>query len=71
MTYRFEKAGLKILMGVDPTAWATVQVFRDGDKWCALYGRNIQEGTIGFGDTPEQACAAFDADRSKRYKDTP
>lgn len=33
---------------------------RDGNKWCALFGENLMEGVSGFGDTPEQAMAAFD-----------
>lgn len=32
----------------------------DGNAWCALYGDNLQEGVSGFGDTPAEACAAFD-----------
>ncbi len=36
------------------------KVYKDGDKWCCLYGDNIQEGVVGFGDTPNDACAKFD-----------
>ncbi len=36
------------------------RIYPDGDKWCALYGENLQEGVAGFGDTPEKACADFD-----------
>lgn len=36
-----------------------VSVFRDGDKWCALYGKSLQEGVAGFGDSPEEAVAEF------------
>ena len=25
---------------------------KDGNQWCCLYGENIQEGIVGFGDTP-------------------
>lgn len=32
----------------------------DGDKWCALFGENLQEGVSGFGDTPDEAMTAFD-----------
>lgn len=32
----------------------------DGDKWCALYGDDLQVGVAGFGDTPEEAMAEFD-----------
>ena len=32
----------------------------DGNKWCALYGANLQDGVAAFGDSPEEAYAAFD-----------
>ena len=37
------------------------KVYIDGDQWCALYGENIQSGVCGFGESPERACADFDA----------
>lgn len=36
------------------------QIYIDGDKWCALYGANIQDGVAGFGDTPAKAMIDFD-----------
>ena len=42
-----------------------VRVFKDGDSWCALYGSNIQEGVCGFGETPDKATRAFDAQWGK------
>jgi len=33
----------------------------DGDRWCALYGKNLQEGIAGFGASPALAAEAFDA----------
>jgi hypothetical protein len=33
----------------------------DGTKWCALYGDDLASGVAGFGDTPAEAMAAFDA----------
>lgn len=36
-----------------------VRLFRDGNQWCALYGENLQEGIVGFGDSPHQAVCAF------------
>ena len=33
---------------------------RDGNRWCALYGENLQEGIAGFGDTPGEAMLSFD-----------
>lgn len=32
----------------------------DGDKWCALYGDNLQDGIAGFGSTPDEAMRDFD-----------
>lgn len=32
----------------------------DGDKWCALYGENIQDGICGFGQSPSDAMTDFD-----------
>lgn len=36
------------------------RVFLDGNKWCALYGEDLQIGVAGFGDTPELATRDFD-----------
>lgn len=33
---------------------------KDGNKWSALYGDNIQVGVCGFGDTPAKAMEDFD-----------
>jgi hypothetical protein len=33
---------------------------RDGDKWCALYGNDLQTGVVGFGGTPQAAMEDFD-----------
>lgn len=27
----------------------------DGDKYCALWGNNLMEGVVGFGDTEQEA----------------
>lgn len=32
----------------------------DGNKWCVLYGDNLQDGVAGFGDSPEEASREFD-----------
>lgn len=32
----------------------------DGDKWCALYGDDLQSGCAGFGDSIAEAMADFD-----------
>lgn len=36
------------------------RIFPDGNKWCCLYGENIQDGIVGFGDTPIQAVGDFE-----------
>lgn len=36
------------------------KICKDGNKWCAMYGENIQDGVCGFGDTPAQAATNFD-----------
>ena len=36
------------------------RVFKEGDQWCALLGEDIIGGVCGFGNTPEEACVAFD-----------
>ena len=38
----------------------------DGDKWCALYGENLQDGVAGFGDSPNDAMCAFDLEWCKK-----
>lgn len=35
-------------------------ISRDGNKWCVLYGDNLQDGVAGFGDSPDEASRAFD-----------
>ena len=34
--------------------------FKDGNKWCVLYGDDLMTGISGFGDTPLKACHDFD-----------
>jgi hypothetical protein len=41
-------------------------VFIDGDKWCALYGENLQDGVAGFGDSPALAMADFNKNWSAK-----
>lgn len=32
----------------------------DGDRWCALYGKDLQQGVAGFGKSPAEAYNDFD-----------
>lgn len=36
-----------------------IKPYKDGNKWCFLYGDNIQEGIAGFGDTITEAAYDF------------
>ena len=45
-----------------PSRFLRPEIKLDGNQWCAMIGENIQEGVVGFGDTPEKASAAFDED---------
>lgn len=36
-----------------------INVFMDGDSWCALYGSDLMEGVYGFGDTQAEALRDF------------
>ena len=47
------------------------RLFIDGNQWCALFGENIQEGVVGFGDSPEEAMWAFDAAWRKKLSPLP
>lgn len=43
-----------------PSAIYRPAISIDGNKWCALYGDNLQDGVAGFGDSPAEAMADFD-----------
>lgn len=36
-----------------------IKISKDGDRYCVLYGENLQKGISGFGDTIEGAITAF------------
>ena len=35
------------------------KLVKDGNQWCCLYGENLQERILGFGDTPYLAILAW------------
>jgi hypothetical protein len=37
------------------------KLYPDGNMWCALYGEDLVTGCAGFGPTPAEAMADFDA----------
>lgn len=50
---------------IRPSVLFRPHIFIDGDRWCALYGNNIQDGVCGFGKSPDEATYAFDRAWSK------
>jgi len=37
------------------------KLYKDGTQGCCLYGENIQEGIVGFGDTPKKAISDWNS----------
>ena len=54
-----------------PSAIYRPELFQDGNAWCALLGRDIAVGVTGWGSTPAEAMAAFDAAWVEPAKATP
>lgn len=50
----------ELMCGQRPSAVFRPSIRKDGNKWCALYGANLQEGVAGFGDSPAAAMHDFD-----------
>ncbi len=48
-----ERTCLEIVSAFKP------KIFKDGNKWCCLYGENLQEGIAAFGETPMNAIYEF------------
>ena len=46
------------------------KLFVDGDKWCVLYGENLQDGIAGFGESPYKAILDFNKAWNKPIKAT-
>lgn len=37
----------------------TAVLSKDGNQWCVLYGRDLEDGVAGFGSTIPEAIADF------------
>ena len=44
---------------------------RDGNKWCALFGDDLQSGVAGFGDSPALAMWDFDVQWDTKIEGRP
>lgn len=42
---------------------------RDGNKWIALFGDDLQVGVVGIGESPGEAMFHFDCEWEKRIED--
>lgn len=56
--------GLRIGVVVEAAEYNLLSMLKpsvsiDGNKWCVLYGDNLQDGVAGFGDTPYDAMLEF------------
>ena len=36
-----------------------IKIYKDGDKWCCMAGKNLQEGFSVFADTEDKALDLF------------
>lgn len=52
----------------DPAATLKLDLQVDGDQWCVLYGSDLVVGISGFGDTPNNAVADFNARWKKAFE---
>lgn len=55
---------------MSPSAIYKPKLYRDGRKWCALLGDDLQSGVCGFGSSPSEAMMAFDKDWYATIDDT-
>ena len=55
-----QDAGAAALALSLPSVLYRPKLYPDGDRWCALYGDDLQMGVAGFGVTPDAAMADFD-----------
>jgi len=49
-----------------PSVMYKPKIMLDGNKWCALYGENLQNGVAGFGNSPAEAMANFNLEWDKK-----
>jgi len=42
------------------------KLYKDGNQWCCLYGKDIQVGLAGFGDTPYKAILNWNSEWYKK-----
>ena len=55
----FESIAESFIGNRAPSAIYRPRISIDGNKWCALYGDNLQDGVAGFGDSVATAMQDF------------
>lgn len=59
--------GRRMVSNLDlPSVRFRPKLSRDGNKWIALYGDNLQVGVVGVGDSPGAAMREFDIEWDKQ-----
>ena len=53
MNTKIEYEGMNLVAILNP------RIFINGKKWCVLYGKDLQDGIAGFGETPRKAVLDF------------
>lgn len=65
MTINYQEVAYQAMR---PSACYKPKLFKDGNRWCALFGENIQEGVCGFGKSPSEAFENFDKEWNKEIE---
>ena len=65
--YEWTNAAVHLM---EPSVLYRPQLYVDGNQWCALYGKNIQDGVAGFGDSPQEAMVDFNKAFAASLTDT-
>ena len=53
---------------IEPAILDKLKTNMDGDQWCVLYGKNVQRGIAGFGDTLAEAIVNWNTAWNKENK---
>ena len=68
--YQLLQAGLQAVSETTlPSYLFRPSLSMDGNKWCDLYGNNLQDGVAGFGNSPADAMFDFDINWHKKLEE--
>jgi hypothetical protein len=71
--YDHEASGIRYHAAIEQSEHNLFAVLKpsiklDGNKWCVLYGDNIQDGVAGFGESPYAAVLDFNRNWYKKIE---